>query len=216
MKWWRVKLFPRLFTLPHFFLVSSAQTCQDRALFGTDIHLGFICIEGASAGVDSGGRENEVRRTVPRLLIRFDTHPRWPPVTKGFISTILRKNEGLWTFQSLPNFRALPFDCPLILCVTNYAQNGGLLLGYPIENSTALESLWHNFWLKFAIFSNFLTKYPLESFLMCSFEYLSFLKRLLMPCYLHSLDHILALYWEIRKVCCRSNLLIFFHAKIKE
>ena len=170
------------------FSVSSDQTCRDRALSSTDGHLGFICTEGAGAGVDNGGGGDEVRITAPRLLIRFDTHPRWPPVTKGLhLDHFTKKMRDC----EHSNYSLYHSDCPLILCVINYAQNGGFLLGYPIENSTALESLWHNFW--FAIFSNFLTKCLLNSSLMCCFVYLSFLKHLLMPCHLHSLDHILAL-----------------------
>ena len=129
-----------------------------------------------------------MRITAPRLLIGFETHPRWPPVTKGLHLDHFTENMRDCGHS---NYSLYHPDCPLILCVINYAQNDGFLLGYPIENSTALESLWHNFW--FAIFSNFLTKYLLESSLMCCFVYLSFLKRLLMPCHLHSLDHILAL-----------------------
>ena len=111
-KWWPF----RLFTLLYCFLVSSAQTCQDRALFGTDIHLGFVCIEGVGAGVDSGGRENEVRRTVPRLLIRFDTHPRWPPVTKGlYLDHFTEKMRDC----EHSNYSLYHLDCPLILCVIN-------------------------------------------------------------------------------------------------
>ena len=134
--------------------------------------------------------EDEVRITAPRLLIRFDTHPRWPPVTKGL--HLDHFTEKTRDFEH-SNYSLYHSDCPLILCVINYAQNGGFLLGYPIENSTHWKVYGITFWLSSPFFSNFLTKYVLESFLMCSFVYLSFLKRLLMPCHLHSLDHILAL-----------------------
>ena len=65
MKWWRVKLFPRLFTLPYFF-GNFRLTCQDRALSGTDGYLGFICTEGAGAGVDGWrGKWSEKNRPSP-------------------------------------------------------------------------------------------------------------------------------------------------------
>ena len=47
----------------------------------------------------------------------------------------------------------------------------------------ALKTLEVKFWLKFIIFRIFAAKYMylIESFLMCSFVYLGFLKRLLRP-----------------------------------
>ena len=40
---------------PLFFSLSSDQTCRNQTLSSTDGHLGFICTEGAGAGVDNGG-----------------------------------------------------------------------------------------------------------------------------------------------------------------
>ena len=79
------EIFPRLFTLPYFFFFFSGKFRSARIeRFPVRTYLLVLsCTEGAGAGVDSGGGENEGRRTVPRLLIRFDTHPRWAPVTKG-------------------------------------------------------------------------------------------------------------------------------------
>ena len=112
-----------------------------------------------------------MRITAPRLLIRFETHPRWPPVTKGLhldhFTEKMRDCEH-------SNYSLYHPDCPLILCVINYAQNDGFLLGYPIENSTALESLWHNFW--FAIFFEFFDEIPVGILLNVLFRVFEFSK----------------------------------------
>ena len=51
---------------------------------------------GGGRRVDSGGRGNEVRITVPRLLIRSDTSKMAARNERAsFISTILQTNEGL-------------------------------------------------------------------------------------------------------------------------
>ena len=93
-----------------------------------------------------------MRITAPRLLIRFDTHPRWPPVTKGLhldhFTEKMRDCEH--SYYSLYHS-----DCSLILCVINYAQNGGFLLGYPIENSTHWKVYGITFWLSSPFFRIF-------------------------------------------------------------
>ena len=71
-----------------------SQDCQDRALPGTDVHLNFLCTEGAGDGVYSVGRweaRNASSQTVLFPLIRHSLHPRWPSVTQ---SAQCRKSYG--------------------------------------------------------------------------------------------------------------------------
>ena len=59
-------------------------------------HLGFICTEGVGIRVYASSQ------TIPSPQSRFDTHPTKMAASnaKHSILMILRRNRGLWTFQT--------------------------------------------------------------------------------------------------------------------
>ena len=71
-----------ILTQSHIFFVSRPSSTDFALLarrlrywYVTGGHLGFICTEGAGVGSKPS--------TARRPLSRFDTHPRWPPVTQS-------------------------------------------------------------------------------------------------------------------------------------